>query len=125
MDMENVYDTIVVDTSVLLGIYETKCDPFEELNVKQIYIPGAVIKELDKLAEKSRKYEIAKKLIFKLLSLYNIILGKDESSFADEVILKLVDKYKVFFTNDKELKKSLIKKGVIVYSFNKQGIVRN
>jgi rRNA-processing protein FCF1 len=116
--------TIVVDTSVLLAIYEVKKDPFEDLDIKEIYLPGPVVRELEKLEKESKKYGAAKRLIFKLLSLYNIILGKEEGTFADEVILRLVSRYKVFFTNDKMLKKELKKKGVIVYSFGESGVYR-
>ena len=122
MVMEEVYDVVVVDTSVLISAYELKKDPFEGLYVKQIYIPGSVVRELEKLEKTATKYNVAKRLIFKLLSLYNIIIGKDEGSFADKEILKLVGKYKVFFTNDKMLKQELKKNGGIVYSFSAKGL---
>jgi len=124
MDMVEPNNTIVVDTSVLLAIYEVKKDPFEDLNIKEIYIPGPVIKELEKLEKSSKKYGAAKRLIFKLLSLYNIILGKEDGTFADEVILNLAKKYNLFFTNDKMLKKDLKKAGAIVYSFGESGVYR-
>jgi len=122
MVMVEAYDIVVVDTSVLISAYELKKDPFEGLDVKNIYIPGSVIKELERLGKTATKYTVAKRLIFKLLSLYNIIIGKDNGSFADKEILNLVGKYKVFFTNDKILKQEIKKRNGVVYSFSEKGL---
>ena len=112
---------VIIDTNFLMVPYKFKVDIFSEFericdfNYK-LYIFEQSINELKVIMEKqSGKNKKAAQFALKLIKLKNIkIIKSGENKEVDSLILQSVNKNTIIATQDKKLKKELLKKGSAV-----------
>lgn len=111
---------IIVDTNFLMVPYRFKVDIFSEFDricnfsYKMLVFEQSV-NELNKIIkEQSGKHKRAAEFALRLIKLKNISLIKSEQEDVDALILNSIGKDTVVATQDRELKKELLKKGASV-----------
>ncbi len=127
---------ILIDTNVLIYMYENKKDIFEESKFlipnSNFFILDKVFDELSKvLKDKPKKLELIKKYLEKLKN-----INKYEILKVDEKILQLSPKYSkidnlliyysnkyLIYTNDKKLKDKIKEKGNRVLVLKENGVL--
>jgi len=105
---------VIIDTNGLMIPGQFGIDIFSELQQLGFFsyiVPGASVKELDKIVSTGRgKDRTAAKIALSLLDRCTII---DKNGYADDIIIDLaVGMDAAVLTNDTELKKRLCSKGV-------------
>ena len=110
---------IILDTNFLLIPYQFKVDIFSEIDriidkTYEICVLSTTINELKSLVNKGKgKDKKAAKLALELIDHAELKIIKSETSYVDKAILEIVNKKThIIATQDKELKKSLQKKGI-------------
>ncbi len=111
---------IIVDTNFLMVPYQFKVDIFSEFdricnfNYKMLVFEQS-IDELNKIIKnQSGKHKKAAEFALRLIKLKNISVSKSEQKDVDALILNSIGKDTVVATQDRELKKELLKKGASV-----------
>jgi len=130
-DKKDGYVKVVLDTNLLLAIYQFRIDIFQELNriMDQKYtvcIIDKTVQELEKLINKSglsdrraAKFALSviKKKDLKIIRTEDSAIGKDES--VDDLLVKLEDDC-IVATQDKNLKKRLKEAGIKVITIRQK-----
>ena len=108
---------IIIDTNFLMVPYKFKVDIFSEFericnfNYK-LFIFEQSINELKNIIKKNfGKDKISAKFALKLIKLKNISTIKSEQRDVDSLILNNLTKDTIIATQDRDLKKELLKKG--------------
>jgi len=107
---------IIIDTNFLLVPYKFRVDIFSEFNricnfKYKIYIFEQTINELRSIVEnQSGKDKKAAQFALKLIILKSIGIIKSEQKNADLSILSSINKDTIVATQDKQLKKELLKR---------------
>ncbi|HII47857.1 PIN domain-containing protein [Pyrobaculum aerophilum] len=105
---------LVLDTSALLYIVEHRLDIWE-LSEHEIYIPSAVLEELNALSRRSRKARVALQLLSLLK--YKVV---ERGGPADKAVLETaVEEGAVLITGDTALAEEARRRGVPVAKFHK------
>ncbi len=114
---------LILDTNFLLIPEKHHIDIFSEfrrlLDQYEIIILEPSYKELEKLAQSNSKDGQAAKVGLALLKNKKVKIEKSEYDYADRAILKYKGDYAVA-TEDRELKKKLLKKGIPVIVMRKK-----
>lgn len=111
---------IILDTNFLMIPFQFRVDIFAEFDKVcnfnyNLYIFEQSIDELRNIIEKQPlKHKKAAQLALKLIKLKNINLLKSNQKDVDSAILKNSDEDTIIATQDKMLKKELLKKGAFV-----------
>ena len=104
---------IVFDTNMLLAINEFKVDIFTQIREKfgnvEFGAPAQVFEELSQLSKSSKKAQIGAKIANQLIKKNKVKRLKINAKDADSALLKLSPK-NIIASNDKELKKEIIRK---------------
>ena len=101
---------IYLDSSFLISAFEKKLNITEKLSQildfsYEIFIPSAVINELESIKSKNKKIIAALKLAEGFKKEHSLLKKSDEE------LLRLADKQSIICTNDKELARKIIEKG--------------
>ena len=110
---------VALDTNMLLAIKKLKIDIFEEIKESigkaEFLIPVQVIKEMQKLSEKNKNMEKASNIALQLIKKNKAKEIQSKEKDADKALIELAKKGIIIATNDKELKKKVLKvKGKIL-----------
>jgi len=110
---------VALDTNMLLAIKKLKIDIFEEIKESigkaEFLIPVQVIKEMQKLSEKNKNLEKASNIALQLIKKNKAKEIQSKEKDADKALIELAKKGIIIATNDKELKKKVLKvKGKIL-----------
>ncbi|HLC36272.1 MAG TPA: hypothetical protein VJK05_01535 [archaeon] len=110
---------VALDTNMLLAIKKLKIDVFEEIKESigkaEFLIPVQVIKEMQKLSEKNKNLEKASNIALQLIKKNKAKEIQSKEKDADKALIELAKKGIIIATNDKELKKKVLKvKGKIL-----------
>lgn len=109
---------IIIDTNFLMIPWQFKVDIFSEFDRicqfnYHLYIFDRTINELENIAEKSKgKDKKAAQFALKLVKLNNINRIKSDIKYVDSLILENADENTIIATQDKNLKKKLLEKGL-------------
>ncbi len=107
---------VIIDTNGLMIPGQFGVDIFSELKrlgFDTYLVPGASVKELEKLYSEARgRDKAAAKIALSLLDRCTVI---EKNGFVDDIIVDMAaGKDTAVFTNDTELKKRLCSKGVTI-----------
>jgi rRNA-processing protein FCF1 len=107
---------VIIDTNGLMIPGQFGVDIFSELKrlgFDTFLVPGASVKELEKLYSEARgRDKAAAKIALSLLDRCTVI---EKNGFVDDIIMDMADgKDAAVLTNDAELKKRLCSKGVTI-----------
>src|SRR3989338_2181497 len=110
---------VALDTNMLIAIKKLKIDVFEEIKESigkaEFLIPVQVIKEMQKLSEKNKNLEKASNIALQLIKKNKAKEIQSKEKDADKALIELAKKGIIIATNDKELKKKVLKvKGKIL-----------
>lgn len=111
---------IIIDTNFLMIPWQFRVDIFSEFNRicnfnYKLFIFDQSINELKKIIkDQSGKNKKAAQLALKLVKLKNIGIIKSQNENVDSLILNRSSKEDIVATQDKNLKKELLKKGISV-----------
>lgn len=108
MELQN---KVVLDTNMLNAIEQFKVDVFERIKdvvpEADFYVSEAVKKELKELKKKSKKLEKQANIAELALKKNKVKTVKTEAKNADKSLLELAKKGFIVATNDKELRKQI------------------
>ena len=107
---------VLVDTSSLLSICETKADLFEiekVLGKVEYCVTSSVLYELEKLSRENLNKKKCLNILKQLMVNFTVI--DDKEKYVDSSFIKLADKDYIYVTNDSELSRELKKKGRRVF----------
>lgn len=117
--LKNKVPVVALDTSALLCVCENKIDLFsdveKELGTVKYVVPGSVIYELKKLAEKNKNKNRSLNLLLNIFNKKNVEVlcfknkEKNKNRYADKEFLSMDFDY--FCTCDLELANKLKEKG--------------
>lgn len=126
---------VLIDTNVLVYMYENKKDVFEFAQVvipnAEFYILNKVYEELEKIfKQKPQKLKLIKKYLQKLENIKKIktIDVLEEVAEKNRTVDKLLIYYSkefLIYTNDKELKKKINEKRKRVLTLKEKGVFLN
>jgi uncharacterized protein len=110
---DKIRKTVILDSSAILMFFEFSMDWENELKslvgAYHLVVPTAVVKELQVLASRDAGQKKAAAAL-KLIEKYETV--EDDSSYADEALIKIAQKTKgIVVTNDTALRHRLKKKG--------------
>jgi uncharacterized protein len=110
---DKIRKTVILDSSAILMFFEFSVDWENELKslvgAYHLVVPTAVVKELQVLASRDAGQKKAAAAL-KLIEKYETV--EDDSSYADEALIKIAQKTKgIVVTNDTALRHRLKKQG--------------
>lgn len=107
---------IIFDTNFLFTTFQFKIDIIAELQKivgkkLNLFIYEGTVKELESIENRKTKNKRFLPLIAKMLSLYGFRIIKSKKGYIDEQILENITKDVIVATNDKLLRKEILKNG--------------
>ena len=112
-------EKIILDTNFLMIPIQFRVDIFSELNRicnfnYELFVFDQTINELKSIIVKDSKHKRAAQFALKLIKLKNIEIIKSGSKDVDSLILENTSKDTIVATQDINLRRELLKKGVSV-----------
>ena len=125
---------VIIDTNFLLLPGQFKFDIFEEIqkvmNHKyELFIVDMTLEELENIKNSKAKVKdkvavnIAKELL-EIKKIKKISTRAYDDKSVDDLLVKISDENTIVCTNDKELKKRLLEKGIPIIEFMKKSYLR-